>query len=459
MATLSYGGLDLGKYLRTVDFSCEPVFSDDGVDVLCNKVDIEVQGVISPAGPPLTLATNQAAGGGNDRAGQTLAALRTFLEAPRLQLVYAVGNDVALVSPQNVPEAPGVFPCDVRNGPFPGRLRALGVTGDKSVLFAWKVTTYTPVSAQFCMSNRWAARAEVNEFGYTTRYVEGRAEFRADWMQFRHYGADEFRKLLLVPAPAGFRRERVDVTATSDGLGVYYRVTDRQKTWNLGGAQRTVTKVRGSVTTGVSSDIKNLSQLAQKIGEGLSTITGAAFGAITGGPFAAASSITKFAGSVLPTPSALAEITVHGQRDSDRAAMVSVAAAVILDRLRPLTIGSTLFPVSLYATQVVDDDAEPVVMVRMEALCASLTAIKTILNPKADIGGVSSLQNWSNRIDLGTGAFWDQADGTGNPPLPAGDNTRGGWLGSLVVQALTQGYDLPAPPPADVVVQDFSVLG
>ena len=237
-------------------------------DYLYTKIYAEFSFQWNPFGTASN--TKNAAGPPFDDIGLSVQTLREALETPQQTFRFAIGNTL-------VWEVPGLdpnglrLPCDPGRGPIPEVLSLTQIEGEYGAYGRMGVAFWVYSGNNTLLSNRWTVAVDVNSNGQTRRTVEGWATMRADAM--RPFGGinnvDDFRKYLICPTPAGFRRERVRVKVNEVGTVLNYYCLDVQDMNPLGvtGAGLGCVKFEGEVTSGVRSAFKDYHSVgAQGIG-------------------------------------------------------------------------------------------------------------------------------------------------------------------------------------------------
>lgn len=223
-----YNGIKF-DILKTNIHSMEAVYSEDGADYLYTQCHVDVSAVLNPHamsyafGPSAVVGQNPAA---------TIASIRNRLLQPRGTLRVEDFGGVVVESP-----ASGYI-VDVANGPFPRRCDIQQVNGARTWIMRWScdfAITDCLASDGGILSNRYTTTHTINEYHLTTRTAYGRTKFRSDVMNATgKYAHELFNGNLLPDQPKGFQRESLDVTLDSDGLGIYWRIRDVEKMYDIG---------------------------------------------------------------------------------------------------------------------------------------------------------------------------------------------------------------------------------
>lgn len=440
MSGLSYNGVDFGD-IRTAEYSVENVYDASGLDVLWQKITIQVVAIMNQewvadskaAADPLDdpSATTTVGSPGN-RMPISLERLRHTLMEPRRRLLYRIGLDLVLDSPTPLPD--GTVPLrDCDNGPIPGPVDVIQVIGDSSAIISFRVVTHVNDCSKYIVSNRWRMSHGIDEFGYTTRTTSGEAVLRADLMSLiGDMNADTFRKEFFVPATAPLQRSHIDAELSEDGKTLNYTLTDVETTYTITTAG--IVKVEGNVTAGTEMLHKSQAGLVKGL-------ISSAFGLSVGVLSAAIEMFT-------PRGRATFLIRVYGRRQTPRRDLYRVAIKLTTDRFSgafgPDGSGGRYPLASLYATNNIGSHESPWCELRGELFLYNLTG-KAMINP--DIFAVTIL-NFSN--DFGQGLGWSQ---NATPtPMIGGNNNAVGFLAQVLAYEPIKATscDLPSKP-SDVV--------
>jgi len=229
LSRFSYGNISMG-FPKTENLSYTPEFADDG-SYLWTRVDLTVSGLINPYGMSYGGDPPNAARGFS--AGQTVETIRSVLLQPRQPLLFDFGSEEMISTP-----APG-FPCDVNNGPVPGLFSLTRMDGVQTIACRFSVSTWiiecpgklTPLAL---INNSYAQSHSVNEQQLCIIATTGRAVFRTDILENAHDLADDYRELLNIPTPLGFRRTRADLQITPSRNALTYSFLDVEQMYDLG---------------------------------------------------------------------------------------------------------------------------------------------------------------------------------------------------------------------------------
>jgi hypothetical protein len=237
MSFLTYNGIQL-ELVRTVRFDRQAIYDEDSTTYLWSRFLVEVDTIYNPmatsyqVGNPPTQITGV-------NPAVTDDAIRHVLMVPRKQLLFTVGGDTLLRSP----EAP--YTVDAHNGPIPISVNIQAIHGSKSFRVRYVIETFLlecpSPEGPALVSHRWTESHEVDDNYFTVRMLRGRAKFRSDLLLNGGVVPDDFRASLIVGIPYNFKRQRIAVTASSDGTELLYELLDQEVYQSLG-AQQSVTK-------------------------------------------------------------------------------------------------------------------------------------------------------------------------------------------------------------------------
>ncbi len=234
---LVYNGVVLSCE-RTAEYTMEPVWSSDGVDLLYHRITIGAWFTWNPftqqvpGGPPIpNIANGGLADAANpvfpdpalnntNRLGLIITQLKPLLMTPRATLQFFNGTDVLTVVPEVAQwqfqgGKPYPAACDANFGPIPQSCRVQEVQGTKNALVYYRIIAHTTQCKNVILSNRWSIHASTDADGFSTRVIQGRTVVRADVIATGQISADAFRQNLLVPPPYTFQRMAVQVNVNS----------------------------------------------------------------------------------------------------------------------------------------------------------------------------------------------------------------------------------------------------
>lgn len=452
---ITYNGISLLPG-NTVECNIEPKYDDTGLDLLWQEVTISTVCVWSPTytatRKPGDPQDYQGLGVEGDLLPETLLDLRHRLLMPRKKLVVNLGGGRVWTAPRAF--ANGTFPpCDPMGGPDPKGTRILQIIGEKTAVVLFKVQFAFSDVSKVIASHRWSTSVVTDDYGYSTRTIDGLAIARLDSLEgFTKNGVltrlqiDDFRGMFAHDRPPGFIRKAPRVRVTPDGARLNYQVVDRELERNLGPANSYV-KVEGSVTAGADVPFISPKQAVTQLLKGeVMSIPAQVWASCTANP--------KVSGY----------IKVTGMAGADRQQMLNGAIIALFDRLTPYPreanpgflarFFTKLVPLSFYVTEDISNEGPPAIILRAEFMPFTPPGLKAMF----DVTQSSKLLNLHRDIVSPdpTPAFrqYNQlTTGWGNPTiLPTNSEMRGRWIGRLVGQILS---DPEGKVPLDV---DYKTL-
>jgi hypothetical protein len=436
VSQLIYANVDLSEVL-TQSYAFDPVNDPTNTDYLWTRLSISVVSVVHS----LWTATGKTPGGlvagGNmgvpgDRMGVSLAKLPQILSQHRQTLLFRVGDDLVVESPPRLPDGTQL-PCDCDNGPIVKGVKVLRVIGDTSAVVSFTVETYLNSCDKFVLSNRWGVHTSVDDCGYTTRTVRGRAIIRSDFANLYDLTADDFRQFLFVPADAPLRRVSVDVDLSEDGNTLDYTVVDKEVSWGLGENSPAV-RVEGMASAGGHIDIPSLKEVVKKV-PSLASEPALAF--MTGGA-SLFRNVPEALNTVIPEGRCSAIVRVFGRKGADGKYLANVALHTGMAKFSANWLAKRAIIVGLHVTQSIGTEDEPWVELRLEFWCHHLL-VSFIFNPTT----IFEMMNWDVGVDDNT-VTWDE--GTTPALIGGSNNSRGAYVKQMVTQSLGGPCRLPDPP-------------
>ena len=408
-----------------------------GLGFLWNKLTISVVSIVhslwtASNKPPGGLVAGGNMGRPGDRMGVSLALLPQLLNQARQQLLFRVGNDLVIESPPRLIDGTQL-PCDCANGPFPSNVKVINIIGDESAIVSFTVETYLSSSNTFCVSNQWGIHQSVDDCGFMTRTIRGRAVFRADFMQLYRLTADHFRPYLFVPADAPLRRVSVDVDYPEEDNGnvIDYTVVDKQVAYGLGASSPAV-RTEGFATAGAHIDLPS----AKAIVKSLPSIVGKIGLAFATGGASLLLDVPEVLNTIIPEGRGSGIFRVFGKVGANGKDLANIALQMGFSKFGSSLFGGKAIVVGAHVTQTVGSEDEPMVELRLEFYASSIL-ITFLFNP----GSVFDLMNWN----IGIPAL-GMTPTTATPLIGGSNNTRGQYVKGLVVQALGGPGQLPGVP-------------
>ena len=217
--------------------SQEPIYSDDGIDYLYTKFDLDINAVVNlDAKPSMGNASVNSA----STMSQYITSLRQQLLQPRCLLEIKLGADssiynqdvIGLLQNLLVVTAP-----DAKGGPFPKAVNIRQVGGSKTLLIQFQIQVFK--FDQVCadrdepkkvLSNRWEMSFSYDTEGMATRTTRGTLIVNGSQPDIN---ADDFRGWIIPKIPTGWRRKRMDFNLSSDGLKIGYTIEDAEQYYNF----------------------------------------------------------------------------------------------------------------------------------------------------------------------------------------------------------------------------------
>lgn len=339
---------------KTLDVSERALYSDDGQDYLHHEVIIETTAIVHPqivhrpGNAPLANQLplpNGAVGvdgnppNGNARVGDSLTYIEAMLKVPRKELRFSIGADRVIQAPlrlnanRQLDPKGTLLPCDPGGGPFPELVKILKVQGDSSAILLFRIRCFVNTCLNIVLSNRWEVTHKIDELQYTTRYVRGVAQLRKDLALFANppVKIDDFRRAFFVPCPLNYKREDVDVTASSDGLTLTYSFADREQPLNSEGDFPGI-KIEGNVTSGYQTGLNAYIEGAVRSLPG-QVLRGVANPLAGFGLMPMLEAGAGFLGASIPIPKQNLLVRIWGNRNGNRYTLANLALQVAIDRM------------------------------------------------------------------------------------------------------------------------------
>jgi len=328
--------------------------------------------LLPPLGRPnFTLPTGQP----SIRAGVSSAvsdvALRHALMQPRQQLIFSVGGLVNIFSPMDGTQT------DVMNGPTPIACNVAQLQGARTWVVDYAIETAINECPLYSgnvpavLSHVWEMHHELDADYFAKQTIRGRALFRADAIIRMGLNPDDYRTLIALGIPPGFKRERVHVHVGNPPNLIEYELVDRQLPlgWSMPGVTRleathSITTEKESTDTvalrAVKSIAKSLAIFLNKnaanqarLGAGINPITQAAGEGLADVENAGALAIdiaeAGFEGAIglLPINIHSLNIELWGDASTNRAALELFARQILAQRLLDfrLFVGGQLAPI------------------------------------------------------------------------------------------------------------------
>jgi hypothetical protein len=254
MSHLIYAGIVL-EGIKTRRFEITPIYDDSGIDLLYQKIQIEVQCIFNPA------ATSYPSSG--QLPGITVQAVKQILMTPRNQLVFDNGVNV-ITSPQ------AFVPIDIDWGPFPDFCNIEVINGVSTWIVSYGVTTFANDCLRVglpVLSNRWGQEWSVDQNMRTHITTTGKCVLAADTLALSALNPHTLVNAIVPYVLPYFRRERLTIGLDPQGTSIVYSCEDIETYYSLGTlADPNSVASKYSVT---SFEVGYTQQTAQKNDSGL----------------------------------------------------------------------------------------------------------------------------------------------------------------------------------------------
>lgn len=329
---LTYNGIEF-KILKTNVVRRDQVMSDDGLTYLYTRWFIDVYAVInrkamsSPAdSDPVTTDTD----------------IRDKLRTPRRDLLLIqesgdsrqAGADTGTL----INFKSGAQTCDVKGGPFPKLFNIDRVNGVSTFIVRWGCEYFSTQcdKPQVMLSHRWKAFDNVDENHFPTRTIQGQAVFNLQKL----FGAldaqggseplfaDQFRRQLFHPVPAGYARTKISVTPGSDNATLNYTTVDTYQP--IRWPKLAYTKVHAQHTSNCYQVSRGEEKFSFAFGEIVPAV-------LTGGTLSILKTLfvggAKLTGRLLPQLTETVNVEVWGDARTSRRALLAMAFGIALGQL------------------------------------------------------------------------------------------------------------------------------
>ena len=161
--------------------------------------------------------------------------IQHFLSLPRQVLNYVIGGKLVIQSPK----ASSGDVVDCTNGPKPLSCVVNKINGMVSAHVEFAIQTDLNEAHMFgapaypILSNSYSMEHNIDHDFYTTRKIAGIAHFRSDLMYKNQLSPDDFRELLNLPSPLGFKRDIVKCRLHPDSMKLEYSFIDRETHFHI----------------------------------------------------------------------------------------------------------------------------------------------------------------------------------------------------------------------------------
>lgn len=166
---------------------------------------------------------------------QTDAELFLRLMQPRQKLILWAWDRQSGAAIRWLESPRAGFSVDAANGPFPQACDIIHASGEPNTIGVyWQVQTDLPPcprgSDRFVLSHRWEMEHTYNDDFYLTRITRGTVVFHAGIRDRSGAQPDWFRNQFILTIPLGFKRKIDSIRQSSDGLTIWYQVSDTDQT-------------------------------------------------------------------------------------------------------------------------------------------------------------------------------------------------------------------------------------
>lgn len=448
------------EQVATEAYSETPIMDERGNYVL-TQFDIRWRGYYNPATVSYRRVGQALLNFFGEFPPTTENAVRHFLSQPRGQLIWTVNSIDQLRSPID-----GAT-IDSQNGPIPVVHQINKVEGNKTYEVVWGVTTWLSEcdkwtsSPPTMLSNTWEQSETITgDEGryYCVRVTNGRAKFDTSRIPAA-YVPDDYRRWVLPALLNGFRRDRIDVTATADGSAIQYQVVDVEQ--RVGMRARDVSKIDVIQSAGVTlpSITNTINTTVNAVGTSYSAGMVAAKTAEKAGlsnraveGIGRAGAILAFAqafAATIPVESYEITVKVWGTKNASMAYLQGIGDKIIsfrlLDRFTRTGFTSGL--------KIIQDPVAGMVQYNFSFVSGFFAGVgasnNSVYNFMFDIPDHIhpdvAVKHDAN-MPVASGAVNASDEGSNVPPM--NNNTRGYFLGRLMSQALAGDCEKPAAPTA-----------
>lgn len=235
MSILTYNGITL-PYPFITKFDQTPLRDESDTDWYGTRFDIEVQILLTESF--FDKMGQRYAGYGFTNPADMLGLIRKDLLEHRKELSFIYNGSEII--PSRLKGNQGYV--DIKNGPKPQKCNIIEMTDSTFLLHFHIIAHYWESNenleyvegegfvnkkGNIVLYNRWTETVELDNCNYSTRTRAGRYIIRSDNAEGKT--ADEVREqMAVISVPPGFLRQSASYTISPDGLGIDYRVTDKE---------------------------------------------------------------------------------------------------------------------------------------------------------------------------------------------------------------------------------------
>lgn len=446
---LWYRGIP-AQILQTNDVSREPVYTEDGQDMIYQKWTIDVLMQINPStmsyvsdypnAPRISYGTQVAT---SDHQ------LRQHFMTPsgRLALLtMAPGGTTDTLL--DIPIPP--YTCDARGGPYPKHFDIIKVHSDKTLTIRYIIEAYNQNeyyilpggNPSAIIAHRWRQWMDVDEDHFAVRITQGTAHFDLSQLAFDERSPDQFRQDMAFPIPVGWKRENIRVEQSMDGTAIHYSFEERELPINYGPNMKAgVTRCEAYLTE--RTHYPGITQALWDAGvTGVKDIVDVLSGLVSTTPTKAigkaVNDIIDNGQGILPTKYRNVLVRVWGNKNSLKRDLLDFAMGIAASRA--LDVGPS--------QNIPTED----ITVRWEMTGKFIEVDWTWIfgqNGLTAMGAYTDSENLTGDDDVRafyTGKTYLQNAASVAPVPPNSNGTRGTSIVGLVAQALTAPGQLPVSP-------------
>ena len=229
-----YNGVVM-QMAKTHQIAFDAQYSSDGMDYLYTRGRISIGFQINPQATAYIISSNAVVSTPGTLPATTVAAIRHSLMQPRQQLLI---TDYLAQTMLQCP-ADG-FIVDAKDGPKPISCSLEEIAGSRTFVGRWTcefniIECLASGNPPVIISNRWSDSHAINDSQLTTRTISGRTVFRRDWLEALGLTPDDLRDSFPLPVVApGMQRVSLDIITASSGNEAMWRITDKERMYDLG---------------------------------------------------------------------------------------------------------------------------------------------------------------------------------------------------------------------------------
>lgn len=349
---LQYGPIRIGM-VRVEDYKREPVYADkEKTHYIYTRHTLLVKGVVSPDND----IDQMVLGPNSTNVIDVDNVIQHFLTTPRLKLIYSVGGQILLESPMRDPSTNAEESVDCNNGPRPLGCSLKRINGMNSAHVEFVIQTDLNEAHLYgaprypILSNNYAMEHIIDQDFYTTIKVVGVLHFRSDVLFNNNLSPDDFREIINIPTPVGFKRDLVKCRLHPGSMKMEYSFLDRETHFHIDTRNNAGKGVGALIDNGVDApylapwpNTKNITRI--EIKQGITNTTDSIASAISVGGKSLLDAYTggkllqmiKVGGAAvsqfIPLNEETLDITIYGNNLSDKRDLEYLAFFIIEKRM------------------------------------------------------------------------------------------------------------------------------